>query len=308
MLRRNYKKPSLHILVKIFSIKVVKYQTQQANYPGTLYYHNTRPTIKIMFKIPFLYLAAKVESVFRSPQMRQFAGKYPGLFKFIRNRFKSGVFFGLPFTILLVLTSINLIMLSELAEHVVNSENMKTLDMEVSGWFFNLRNPVLSKGLYYFTQLGSFYGVTAGTTLAGLYLLIKKRGFQLLALLISVLGSSISMHYSKIYFHRERPLNIAYYTTENSFSFPSGHSTSAMALVGILCYFFLIDIKNRTLSILLFTLGVLYILLIGISRIYLGVHFLTDVAAGYLLGFLWVLVAIGLMEYSAISRVKHKME
>lgn len=261
-----------------------------------------------MFKIPFLYLASKVESIFRSPQLRQFAGKYPGIFTFVRNRFKPGIFFGLPFTVLLLLTSINLAMLSELTEHVVNSQNMKTLDMEVSGWFFNLRSPVLSKGFYYFTQLGSFYGVTTATVLVGLLLLLKKRGFQLLALLISVLGSSLSMYYSKVYFHRERPLNIAYYTTENSFSFPSGHATSAMALVGLLCYFCLLDINNKTARILLFLLGVTYILLIGISRIYLGVHFLTDVTAGYLLGFLWVLVAIGLMEYSAISKVKHKME
>ena len=261
-----------------------------------------------MFKVPFLYLASKIEAVFRSPQLRQFAGKYPGIFRFIRSRFKPGIFFGLPFTILLLLTSINLAMLSELAEHVVNSGNMKTLDMNVSGWFFNLRNPVLSKGLYYFTQLGSFYGVTIGTALVSLFLMWQRRGFQLLASLISVLGSSISMYYSKLYFHRERPLNIAYYTTENSFSFPSGHSTSAMALVGLLCYFCLTEIKNKTTRILLFLMGVMYILLIGISRIYLGVHFLTDVLAGYLLGFLWVLVAIGLMEYSAISKLKQKME
>ena len=240
--------------------------------------------------------------------MQRMARRYPRVFTFIRNRFKPGVFFGLPFTILAILLSINLFMLSEIVEHVVNSPKAKYLDMNVSGWFFSMRTPFMSKAFYYFTQLGTFYGVTIGTTLAGLFLLWKKEWYLLLALLISVLGSSLSMHYSKIYFHRERPLNMAYFTPENSFSFPSGHATSAMALAGILCYFVLIEIENKKLRLGLFLLGVCYIILIGLSRIYLGVHFLTDVAAGYLLGLLWVIVAIGLMEYVAISRTKHRIE
>ena len=240
--------------------------------------------------------------------MRYLAGKFSRLFAFIRNRFKPGIFFGLPFTVLCLLICVNLFMLSELAEHAVNSAKVKLLDMEVTAWFFNLRTPFLNKAFYYLTQVGTVYGVIAGTVITGLILLWQKRGFHLLALLISVLGSSLSMYYSKIYFHRERPLNVAYYTPENSFSFPSGHATSAMALAGLLCYFFLIEIEDKRLRTGLFLLGLSYILLIGLSRIYLGVHFLTDVAAGYLLGLLWVIVAIGFMEYSAISKAKHKME
>jgi len=240
--------------------------------------------------------------------MRHLAGKFPRLFSFLKKRFKPGVFSGLPLTVLLILICVNLIMLSEIAEHAVNSEKVKLLDIEVTAWFFNLRTPFLNKAFYYFTQIGTVYGVTAGTVLVGLVLLWQRRGFHLLALLISVLGSSLSMYYSKIYFHRERPLNVAYYIPENSFSFPSGHATSAMALAGLICYFFLIEIENKKLRLGLFFLGVSYILLIGLSRIYLGVHFLTDVAAGYLLGLLWVIVAIGLMEYSAISKEKQKIE
>jgi len=261
-----------------------------------------------MFKAHLLYVSELIAAFFQRPFMRQLARNYPRVFTFIRNRFKPGVFFGLPFTVLAILLSINLFMLSEIAEHAVNSDEVKYFDINVSGWFFNMRTPFMSKAFYYFTQLGTFYGVTIGTTVAGLFLLLKKQWYLLLALLISVLGSSLSMYYSKIYFHRERPLNMAYFTPENSFSFPSGHATSAMALAGILCYFVLIRIENKKLRLWLFLLGVSYILLIGLSRIYLGVHFLTDVTAGYLLGLVWVIVAIGLMEYVAISKAKHKIE
>jgi len=261
-----------------------------------------------MFKIPFLYLTKLVEAFFRKPLMRRLSSKFPRLVSFIRNRFKPDVFFGLPFTVLFIIICVNLVMLSKLAEQTVNSENVKLLDMEVTAWFFNLRTPFLNKAFYYFTLLGTVYGVTVGTVITGLILLWQKRGFHVLALLISILGSSLSMYYSKIYFHRDRPLNVSYYTPENSYSFPSGHATSAMALVGLLCYFVIIEIEDKRLRLSLFMLGISYILLIGLSRIYLGVHFLTDVAAGYLLGLVWVIVAIGLMEYTAISKVKHKLE
>ncbi|RDC63384.1 Undecaprenyl-diphosphate phosphatase [Adhaeribacter pallidiroseus] len=195
-------------------------------------------------------------------------------------------------------------MLSELAEHVVNSDQLKRVDMEVSGAFFNIRNPLLSQCLFYLTKLGSIYGISTITIIAGVVLISRKRIIQLIGLFISVLGSGITMHYSKVYFHRERPLNIAYYIPENSFSFPSGHSTSIMAVLGILCYFIFLDIKKRPLRNVLITLGLSCIFLVGFSRIYLGVHFLTDVTAGFLLGFLWVLLGIGFMEYLTLKQLQ----
>lgn len=236
--------------------------------------------------------------------MQRLKQKYPGLFSFLRNRFKTGIFFGLPFTILLLLIGINVIMLSELAENVVNSPQLKTLDMEASAALFNIRTPLLSQMLYYFTKLGSVYGITTITLLAAVWLILKNRLIQLVTLLLSVLGSSITMHYSKIYFQRERPLNFAYYVPENSFSFPSGHSTSIMALIGIICYFIFIDAQPKWLRNLLLLLGGSLILSVGFSRIYLGVHFLTDVTAGYMLGFLWVMLAVGFMEYLTLRQLR----
>ena len=258
----------------------------------------------MLFKLPLLYLSNKIKAFFRKPFMLRLKQKYPGLFTFIRNRFKPGDFLGLPFTILLVLTTFNIILLSELAEHVVNSEQLKIIDMEVSGALFNIRNPQLSTLLFYLTQLGSIYGIATITIFASLVLIIRKRIIQLVALLISVLGSGITMHYSKVYFHRVRPLNIAYYVPETSFSFPSGHSTSIMALVGILCYFIFLDVKQRLRRNVLVITGISCIFLVGFSRIYLGVHFLTDVAAGFLLGFFWIMLGVGLMEYLTLKQLQ----
>jgi membrane-associated phospholipid phosphatase len=257
-----------------------------------------------MLKIPLLYLAALVRAFFQNPFMQRLWKKHPRLISFIYARFSPVHFFGLPFTILMLLTAINLLLLSELAENVVNSEATKAFDTWVSTAFFSIRSPDVSVAFYYFTQLGNVYGVIVIALIAGVYLLWKQRRFHFTALLVSVLGSGLSMQLLKEYFNRERPLNIAYYTTEASYSFPSGHATAAIALEGLLVYFLVSSIRSRRSRILGTVAGVSYILLIGLSRIYLGVHFLTDVMAGYMLGFFWLLLSIALMEYLALRKLK----
>ena len=257
-----------------------------------------------MFKIPLLYLTEWVEALFQTPFMRNLKLKYPRFFKFLHARFKTDHFYGLPLTILLFLMGVNMLLLSQLAEQVVNSEATKAMDVQVSSFFFDMRTAELSLFLYAFTHLGNVYGVISMTVLAGIFLFTRRMYQHLVALLISVMGSAITMDVLKTYFSRERPLDVAYYVPENSFSFPSGHAASAMALVGLLAYFCFLEVKHRRAKLLLFLMGLLYVLLIGISRIYLGVHFLTDVVAGFLLGLLWVVLAVGILEYLAIDRVK----
>lgn len=257
-----------------------------------------------MLKIPLLYLAALVKSFFRKPFMQRFGKRHPRIIALIKARFSSDHFFGLPFTILVLLCSINLVLLSELAENVINSEATQALDKKVSVLFYNIRTPGVSQFLYYFTQLGNVYGVVLVTLLAVIYFIRKQRRFHLVALLVSVLGSGVFMHFSKLYFSRDRPLDVAYYITEASYSFPSGHATAAMALEGLLVYFLISSVRSRRTRFVGSVIGFIYILLIGLSRIYLGVHFLTDVTAGYMVGFLWLLLSIALMEYLALRKLK----
>ena len=225
-----------------------------------------------MFKIPLLYLSHLIESFFKLPYLRRLEKKRPRFIAWLQGRFSPAEFIGLPLTLVLLVSAFNIALLSELAEHVVNSPVTKAIDIQVSTFFYNRRSPGLSLAFYYYTQLGSIYGVTIITIITAGILAWKRRGVYLMGLLVSVLGSGLSMQLLKNYFHRERPIDIGYYA-ETSYSFPSGHSTGAIALAGILIYIGLSSIKNQKARRIGTSTGIAYILLMDLSCIYLGVLF-----------------------------------
>lgn len=84
--------------------------------------------------------------------------------------------------------------------------------------------------------------------------------------------------------------------TEGGYSFPSGHSMISMAVYGFLIYYIYKNVSNKMWRWLLIILLSLLILIIGFSRIYLGVHYASDVLAGYLLSLIWLITFITIIE------------
>ncbi|GCF93152.1 phosphatase PAP2 family protein [Enterococcus florum] len=108
---------------------------------------------------------------------------------------------------------------------------------------------------------------------------------------ISMAGISGAVnHLLKLFFHRARPTILPHMVTEHSFSFPSGHSTASMLIFGTLILVAELFVGNKTGRRILQVLLGLLILAIGVSRVYLGVHYPTDVLAGFLLGSSWLLL------------------
>jgi undecaprenyl-diphosphatase len=242
------------------------------------------------------FLSDYVREFFRLPFMQELRRKHPQIFGFLARRLTLRHFTGLPLLLLIGVFVFNAILLTQIAEKVVNSDAMKQFDADVSQFFFKARNPVVVQILYGFTQLCGEIGVVLATALGGGFLLFLKRKTYAIIFFISSVGSALSLYLTKITFMRERPLDIGFYK-ETSFSFPSGHSTAAVTVYGLI--FFLIFMNQPTFKrkTLVTIAGFSFVLLMGFSRIYLGVHFLSDVAAGFLLGSLWLLASISIGEF-----------
>ncbi len=142
------------------------------------------------------------------------------------------------------------------------------------------------------TTLGSTVGVLA---IAALTIFLIRREYNVvLRLVIALAGSSAMAQVVKSFIGRIRPDALPWIGSLHSFSFPSGHSTSAAALFGFIAVICASRLPKPYERILAVGLCGLLILGIGASRIVLAAHYFSDVIAGFLLGALWVALAFSL--------------
>ena len=157
-------------------------------------------------------------------------------------------------------------------------------------------SPTMDRFMLFITEMGSTFILSFLLMISMFWLLVKRKNlWGMLFYFITVAGGGLLNLWLKSFFERERP-NVNRIIGADGFSFPSGHSMGSMTYYGFLGYL-VIRSKYKPLSklgwVILFGL---VILLIGISRIYLGVHYPSDVLAGYTAGSVWLVLCVSLLE------------
>lgn len=164
------------------------------------------------------------------------------------------------------------------------------IDHQINLFFYAIRNPWLIKFFHLVTFLGETPTVLLLTLIISYFLWKKKKKLDSILLWLVVLGSQACTYATKIFFNRQRPPNAALF--ESTPAFPSGHATIAIAMFGFLTFLLLQQIKNKIQRFFIILTSLLLIILIGFSRLYLGVHYLSDVIVGYLIGGIWLFIGI----------------
>lgn len=141
------------------------------------------------------------------------------------------------------------------------------------------------------TTLGSTSVLALVATTAVAYLVHRRRGRDAALLVVALAGAQLATWILKSAFERPRPSFDEPVATADWFSFPSGHASSSLALYGALAYVFAGRSSRPVRAVVLAGLTLL-VAAIGFSRVYLGVHYLTDVVAGYSAGLAWLLLVI----------------
>ncbi len=161
---------------------------------------------------------------------------------------------------------------------LVLTGSVKLFDSSIYNFLINLRSKPMDTFMKTITKFGNTMSVII--ILAILVFILKKDdGYLLVINTVCVVSSNQIL---KHIIRRPRPDHLRL-VKEKGFSFPSGHSMVSIALYGILIYIVNKNIKNKTLKIILISLLSLLILFIGLSRIYVGVHYPSDVLSGYIL-------------------------
>ncbi|WP_187445855.1 phosphatase PAP2 family protein [Bacillus infantis] len=142
----------------------------------------------------------------------------------------------------------------------------------------------------FFTWFGDKQGIGLAALIVLAWLWFKKRDYLGMAVLVIAvaLGNEASKRLKEL-FGRERP-ELEHITEVNSLSFPSGHAMVGGILYLLTAYFVIKELKSAGARVMAAAAFALWILLIGISRIVLQVHYPTDVAGGYAFAFIWVYI------------------
>ena len=161
------------------------------------------------------------------------------------------------------------------------------------------------------TALGGGSVLIMIVLIASLFLWITDHKWSVYLLIISVVGGQILNQVLKQLFHRERPSAVEWGQHVTTLSFPSGHAMTSIITYGAIAYLVGRLGPTQQLRRMVWGVAALLILAIGISRMYLGVHYPTDVLAGFLGGAAWLaFVASGLaaVEYFSHRRPETKQE
>lgn len=236
------------------------------------------------------------EALVTNPEVRKLVAAHPRFCAFVAERFDRRRFTGLPLTLLGLSFLYVLLLLGGVVEDLLTADPIVAVDTRLDNLLFAFRDPTLVKVFLWVSQLGRAQVVAAtALTVCGLLFLRRRQGY-ILPFLVTLGGSTATALLGKVAFQRPRPAGIAVYP-EWSYSFPSGHAVIATALYGFVVYLLWRGTEpwGRRLNILFS--GLLLMVALGFSRLYLGVHFLSDVLGGYLLGLLWLIIGISLAEW-----------
>lgn len=179
---------------------------------------------------------------------------------------------------------------AEVYEGVVDEDGLTALDIPALQYAQQLRTPELNAAVTAFTNIGGGVGMPILASLLTAWLCYLSRTFRPLILVASAAAVSITAtSVGKTLVGRARPeFAEAVPPFETSPSFPSGHTLNTTVVIGVLVYVMCLQFVRLWARITAITLGTLFIVAMGLSRVFLGHHWLTDVVAAWLLGLAWM--------------------
>ena len=229
-------------------------------------------------------------------------GWRPRVRAFVAARLDARSYLGLHLTLGLVVAALAIWAFSALLDAVLDNATLVRFDVTTVNWIHDRATP---GGLAFFSAVSNAGSPRAITILAiggGLALLMLRRPVVLTTWIAAFAGSPLVEQVFKHAVHRSRPPYGARYLLNHSYSFPSGHAMASFVGIGMLLYVLgRFWRPPRPWRGVVAACGVAFVLLVGFSRVYLGVHYPSDVLGGFAASAAWMSVCL-----SGMSLVLHR--
>ncbi len=213
-------------------------------------------------------------------------------------------FFTLYVVFGLVVCTISLIIFGKLVDGVSENESIVQFDVALAN---ALHDAATAGSTSAFLTISLFGGTIlfAWSFVVGLVFAWRRQWLGLIIWTITIAGGEILNSLLKLFFARPRPTFATPLVIEQFYSFPSGHAMMSFIAYGMLAYIICLLLKNNALRLLVILAAGFIVTLIGISRMALGVHYFSDVTAGYAVASFWLITCIGAWRYIHQRRAAH---
>jgi membrane protein DedA with SNARE-associated domain/membrane-associated phospholipid phosphatase len=232
-------------------------------------------------------ITERIRKWLRGPRLAPMVDRYGAQIEFFRRRFDPSVRAGLFFTIGLLITIAAASAFGVLLEEVIDGDTQSTIDGPVHRFFVEHRDPALTAVMLVITQLGGAIVVATALGAGAVLTYMRTRNPRWPAFFSATLVGALALDdVIKFLVGRPRPA-LGQLVEVSGSSFPSGHATAAAAMCAALAYV-LTRRSGWRLAVWVWAAAMVVASLVAVSRVYLGVHWLTDVAGGMMLGVFWV--------------------
>ncbi len=211
-----------------------------------------------------------------------------GARRLVRGNGPSLARLGLSTWLLLVVLVTSLLAYAAVAADVVNAGRLSEIDVDVATWVAGSMPSWAEWLARPFTWLGGALGVTSVVTAVTVWLLTRRARAEAALLVVVALGIQVLVFTGKSAYSRPRPDVGSAIPLPSSYSFPSGHAATGIAVFGLLGLLGSTIVRTRRQRVVAILAGFLLGALIGASRVVLGVHYTTDVLGGAFLGLAWL--------------------
>lgn len=224
------------------------------------------------------------------------AARYPWLAAFGAKRVDPRQPMGLPLTLMALAAFYLFALFSGLTEDVLEAAGTIHSDNMINGALNSWRIEPFVSAFLWITNLGSTQSVVAAVIIATGFLWSQRGIPVVVPLWVTCLGALATTTIGKLLIARHRP-EIMLDVNATGWSFPSGHATAAMAVYGFIAYAIARALPGFRERFEVVYWAAVLIMLIGFSRIFLGVHYVTDVMGGFMVGGFWLLIGFAMAEW-----------
>jgi undecaprenyl-diphosphatase len=228
---------------------------------------------------------------------------FPRLRRFVEARLSPEGETGLHLTIGVLLMLGAAWIFGGIAEDVVTGDSITQLDVELAHWLHAHATTAMTGFMLFITHLHGIAGCAVMALMLAAYFHMRKQYYWLLTVAVVVPGGMLINVLLKYSFQRARPSFDDPLLTLATYSFPSGHTANATLLYGVLACWLVMRFRGVGQRAAIIAGAVLMVALVALSRMYLGVHYLSDVLAAFAEGCAWLAVCV-----TAISTLRRRRE